>query len=164
MNTPARMPMSVRLILACALIVVGVPATVVLLNNVRDHFWPWARLPAHAVVHIQNDSTAPVTLRYGAATRPMLYPPASPSPLASGEQSFQTLLLPEGGLKPVTLELELTGAFNASPLVESIAVMPDEHVLYSIDHMGYVTFRRGRETSVGYPVFGDPPPDLAGVR
>jgi len=158
------MPMSVRLVLACALIVVGVPACFVLLNKVRDHLWPWARDPAHVVVHVQNDSTAPVTLRYGAATWSMLYPPASPSPVASGNRSFQTLILPEGGLKPVTLELELTGAFNASPLVQSVRVVPGEHLLYSIDSMGYVTLRRGQESLVGYPVFGDPPADFASAQ
>jgi hypothetical protein len=158
------MPMSVRLILACALIVVGVPASFVLLNEVRDHFWPWAREPAHAVVHIQNDSPAPVTLRYSAATWAMLYPPTSPSPVASGDRSFQTLIVPEGSLKPVTLEFELTGGFNASPLVQSVPVMPDEHLLYSIDPMGYVTMRRGRESLVGYPVFGDPATDFASAQ
>ena len=164
MSNPDRMPMSVRLALVGALIVVGVPAVLIAISEARDHFWPWAREPAHVVVHIQNDSTAPVTLSYDAATWAMLYPPATPSPIGSGNRSSQMLILPEGGPKPVTLEFELTGAFNASPLVESVPAIPGEHLLYSIDSMGYVTFRRGRESSLGYPVFGDPPPDFASAR
>ena len=145
--------MSVWLMVAAALVIVGLPSAFIGLHEVRDHFYPWARDPAHVVVHVENDSPGAVTLSYGAATWSMLYPPASPTPLASGDRSHQTLHLPAGIPGPVTLELEFTVAPFSAPLALSVPVLPDEHLLYRIDSRGVVTLTRGHESRVGYPVF-----------
>jgi len=152
-GTPGRMPSLVKLILA-ALLIVGLPAGLVIANEARDSLWPWARMPAHVVIHVQNDSPEAITLRYGADTWDKLYPPWNSSPLASGEELHDTLMLPAGGTKPVLIEFEIALGASSVPLVQHIAVVPDEHLLYTIDSRGAVTLTRGHESRVGFPIFG----------
>jgi len=154
MSASVRRPTWVRLALAVTLLIFGIPVGLVLSYKLRDQLWPWARMPAHVVVHVQNDSPDPVTLSYDAATWRLLYPLANPSPLASGAGSHDMLIFPAAGPVPADIELEIMLGTRSPPLIQCVPVVAGEHLLYTIDSLGAVTLARGHESSVGYPIYG----------
>jgi hypothetical protein len=155
MNSSDRMPMSVRAMVVGAALIAGVPIGFTAFSDASDQLWPWARLPAHVVVHVRNDSVGVVSVRYDRATRRFQHGPLGTAAVASGEAAHDTFcLVPTEHQLSGVIQLGSSAASSVVPF--SCAITPDEHLRFTIDPQGQVTLARGRESWVGYTRFGRP--------
>jgi hypothetical protein len=83
MNSSDRMPVSVRVTVVIAVLVAGVLIGFPAFSDACDQVWPWSRLPAHVVVHVQNDSLGVVSVRYDQLTRSFQHGPLGTEAVAS---------------------------------------------------------------------------------
>src|SRR6185436_8985661 len=155
MNSSERMPVSVRVTVVIAILVAGVLIGFPAFSDACDQLWPWSRLPAHVVVHVQNDSLGVVSVRYDQPTRRFQHGPLGTEAVASGEAGHDTFCLvpAEHQLSGV---LQLGSSLASSGVPFSCAVTPDDHLRFTINPQGQVTLARGHESWVGYTRFGPP--------
>lgn len=157
-------PWSVRVTMSVALLVAGGLCGIVLLSKACDHYWPWNRDPAHAVVHVQNGSEFAVTRRLRADIPHLLTGRPSWSPIVRGQESAYDVFHSIPGRLKVTCTLEFAPESGWPPVSSTVIVAPDEHVRLDVDKRGAVTVNRGKETPFGFAAWQTPVVAAVGGR